>query len=855
MMASALPANHFNLNRLLQLQNQCCDTHLQATSINPKRNTKLTTRLFHGHRLCHAINPKTCPVRMVRSRVNGGGGEGGRIADAASQQSLSDAEPASICSSSFGDSYVSVFVRMLGLDNDPLDREQAVVALWKYSLGGKQCVDTLMQFRGCINLIINLLKSESHAACEAASGLLRMISSVNLYRELVAESGAIEEITALLSRSSLTSEVKEQSISTLWNLSVDEKLRMKIAHSDLLPLLIMFLDDEEIKVNEAAGGVLANLALSRSNHSIMVEAGVIPKLAKFLTMEVEGSKVIRKEAKGALLELAKDDYYRILIMEEGLVLVPLVGAAAYGSFRPALHSWPSLPDGTEFKRSSNSPSRYGASELLLGLNIEDNNANIDESKMNAIVGRTQQQFLARIGVIETEVNGKSSSGLSSSQYTLLPWKDGIARLVLILVLEDESAIERAANSIADASVNEIMRIAFKEAGAIKQLIWLLDHNSNAVRLAVTNALEKLSVSNAICQAAEAEGVISPLISILKDFKAPESLTEKTLTILARILDPTKEMKSKFYSGPVDGSKRIPSDRNPNPSIGLTEDVEEIYQSRSTAWKDMLDTVLICHLVEILKTSSPSLQRKATSIIEFMTLIKPCRDAIVTSNIESGLLAVFQQNALIDAGADQNGLKPELHAALVEEIGSAISDASRLLTKLLDFKEFLSSINSKEFVKLLRGIIKSDISLHYKDWVGACLVKLSTVSSPLENSISTEVTLYETIPRLIEQIKNSDLPAAQEAAVVELNRIISEGVVDSTRAVAAGGGIFLLVKLIDEGSERTVEAALAILYNLSMDSENHPAILAAGAVPVLRRIVLSERPQWIRALRLLRTLPT
>ena len=75
-------------------------------------------------------------------------------------------------------------------------------------------------------------------------------------------------------------QVKEQSLCTLWNLSVDEKLREKIANSDLLLLLIKFLEDEDVKVKEAAGGVLANLALSHSNHKTMVEAGVIPKLVR-----------------------------------------------------------------------------------------------------------------------------------------------------------------------------------------------------------------------------------------------------------------------------------------------------------------------------------------------------------------------------------------------------------------------------------------------------------------------------------------------------------------------------------------------------------------------------------------------
>lgn len=68
----------------------------------------------------------------------------------------------------------------------------------------------------------------------------------------------------------------------LWNLTADEKYRLKIANSALLPLLVKFLDDEDMKVIEAAGGVLANLALSRPNHNIMVEADVIPRLVRLV---------------------------------------------------------------------------------------------------------------------------------------------------------------------------------------------------------------------------------------------------------------------------------------------------------------------------------------------------------------------------------------------------------------------------------------------------------------------------------------------------------------------------------------------------------------------------------------------
>lgn len=675
----------------------------------------------------------------------------------------------------------------------------------------------------------------------------------------MADSGAVEEIYAVLRRSSLSSDVMEQGLCTLWNLSVDEKHRNKIANSDFLPLLIKFLEYEEVQVKEAAGGILANLALTASNHNNMIEAGVIPKLAMLLKNEAEGSKVIRNEATNALLELAKDEYSKILIMEEGLLLVPLVGAASYKSFKPPLYSWPSFPDGTKIEKTPK-PSRFGASELLLGLNIEDNNVNIEEGKKNAMIGRTRQQFLARIGAIETEEENKSMGGLPSNpRFTLLPWIDGVARLVLILGLEDESAIARAADAIADASINEHMRVSFKEAGAINSLVKLINHPSDTVKLAVLRAIKRLSISDDVCQRLEEQNALYSLVDLLSNSEISKSLTRMVLDILTRILDPSKEMKSKFYNGPVNGSIKA---RSAASNAGLTGN-ENLKVASTTSLEtvnvvDLLDSTVLSRLVDIMRTSSPDLQRKAASILEFASVIEPCMEKILSIDLETGLDAVLQQKTLNDTESEIDMQNPELYALEVEDAGYAISAASRLLARLLDFEQFCHIVNASHFTKLLRKVLKSDIPLYHKDWVAACLVKLSYLSGPnfdYNNPINLEVTLYETIPRLIEQMKTSYSREVEEASVVELNRITSEEVVNSTRAVAAGGGIFPLVKVLENGSERAVEAALAILYNLSMESENHAAIIAAGAVPILRRLVLAQGSHWMRALRLLRTLPT
>ena len=79
--------------------------------------------------------------------------------------------------------------------------------------------------------------------------------------------------------------------------------------------------------------------------------------------------------------------------------MPMIGAAAYKALTPGSYSWLSLPDGTKIEHSSEAPSKYDTSELLLRLNIDEKNAEIDKNKINAVVGQTHQQFLARIGAI------------------------------------------------------------------------------------------------------------------------------------------------------------------------------------------------------------------------------------------------------------------------------------------------------------------------------------------------------------------------------------------------------------------------------------------------------------------------
>lgn len=61
--------------------------------------------------------------------------------------------------------------------------------------------------------------------------------------------------------------------------------------------------------------------------------------------------------------------------------------------------------------------------------------------------------------------------------------------------------------------------------------------------------------------------------------------------------------------------------------------------------DLLDSAFLCRLIEILKTPSLNLQRKAASILEYVTAEETLIEKIISVDIASGLDAIFRQGSL------------------------------------------------------------------------------------------------------------------------------------------------------------------------------------------------------------------
>lgn len=71
----------------------------------------------------------------------------------------------------------------------------------------------------------------------------------------------------------------------------------------------------------------------------------------------------------------------------------------------------------------------------------------------------------------------------------------------------------------------------------------------------------------------------------------------------------------------------------------------VYSSSTTKAEDHLDSAFLDRLIEILKTASPNLQRKAASILEYVTADETLVQKLISVDIASGLDAIFQRGSV------------------------------------------------------------------------------------------------------------------------------------------------------------------------------------------------------------------
>ncbi|OAE19512.1 hypothetical protein AXG93_4794s1240 [Marchantia polymorpha subsp. ruderalis] len=749
--------------------------------------------------------------------------------------------------------YVGVFVRLLGLDNPEVEREEAVRALWRHSAGGKYYIDQIMEFPGCLNLIVSLLRSHRTAAAEAAAGVLRNISSIETYRSAVTEAGALEEILGLLTRRDIP-EVREHATCVLWNLSVEEGPRAKLVNPEILQVLSSMLGSEKDGEREAAAGVLANLTQSSCYSDELVKVGIIPKLAKILLDDGHGTKVSRQEAKNALIRLGQERHIEHLIIEEGLVFVPVIGASAYRSFKPLLQEAPTLPESVDVLQTAPKvPSTFGAGNLLLGLNWESRGNDIDDASRLIIEGRVRQQFLARVGVIGKKSSKTEESG--DEQVTLMSWWDGITRLVLILGLDNLNVAKQAVQALGSIAINEDNRQAIQKSGAIPHLVRLLGCGDEDIALAVTSTLNKLAISRQVRRSINSHNAQLALVAILNSVETSDDVREEMVCALSRLSKAEEEMEAVIQDGTISGLIDIVSSERA--SIEEKEEAEEILEEVASLKSEPRDGIVtgggLPHLLKIMERASVPYAEQAACLLDELATNSSNANAILAAGVESSLSKSLK--LLFD----------EVTVVTSDEIVLDREDGYRFVAALSRLVQTIARSakfeNPSELAKILRNILQDESApLNIKDWVSASLIKLEQVckgfgeDNPVEAFVDFEVHVRDTIPWLVRELGPDFSPIVRERAVTHLRLLLCQGSNAYATAVASAGAVDKLADLLKSGSDIARAASVSVLYTLSMNEENHPAMLAAGLAPCLVELVRRKVPEWRLAFYLLRALP-
>eukprot|EP00897_Mesotaenium_endlicherianum_P008955 jgi/Mesen1/8088/ME000434S07338 len=733
---------------------------------------------------------------------------------------------------------VHAFVAKLGFgaDRPEEEREQAIAKLWRHARLGPFAAGEVASCPGALSLIVR-----------------------------VQTAGALAHLS--------TNESAERR----------QKICEKIVGMEVVPTLTRMITAASEDEREAAVVVVANLALTRGNWAVLVEFGIISQLAKIINEECQVSKAALQRVRAVLTEMAgRDAALKSAVIEEGLAIVPLVGASAYASFKPLLQEEPRLPEklGQKIKLVRTPPEKdvFGAGKLLLGLQLPAG-AQVDAESAREMEGRVRQKFLARLGLLEPKPKEGAGAGAgaaaaaatasaaepadggsSSDKVTVMPWWDGVARLVLILGLENADVAARAADAVADFAIAEDHRQAIRRAGAVPQLVRLLSSGNEAATAAAASALERLALSPEVRRSIDSHGAIEPLVAVLCADSAPPDVKEKVqaplLNSLVIGLVPGRRGRAlgpKVRAGAVPGLvEMLEAEDTPSHAKLEAEEILEEISLKTGPREKIVAAGGVPPLVALLGGGGPLAERERAGHVLLNLLLDPANAEVV---IREGAISALE-NILslrdLDAGEEGGGaLDPTdgQHPAWL-----VVRTAVNIVTKLarLEPPRHREALASSGVVPALTSLLRSKSTpLDVKDVVSEAILTVRHVS------LDPEVTAYGTIPRLIGQINDDAPPPSRKEAVSVLQNLAAFGRPEYLAAIADFGGIFPLVQLLDDFNQPAREAALTILAKLGENDENHPAMVAAGAPSALEKVIrlryVEESEPWKKALGLLKLL--
>eukprot|EP00271_Cylindrocystis_brebissonii_P002691 TRINITY_DN13463_c0_g1_i1.p1 TRINITY_DN13463_c0_g1~~TRINITY_DN13463_c0_g1_i1.p1 ORF type:complete len:769 (+),score=185.64 TRINITY_DN13463_c0_g1_i1:82-2307(+) len=740
-------------------------------------------------------------------------------------------------------------------------------------MGGSSFVGEVADVPGGMLLVALLLSSERPSTALAAAGLLRNIAGVDEWQEAVVQAGAVEAAVGALERHKDVSQVMEQAVGLLANLSAKRAgVRWQLVHLGAVPAIVAMLDARYEGERQVAAQCVASLVEDSQHWQLLADCGVITKLARLVLDETGTSKTTRQEARTALSVLAQNPSHRFTVMENNLMVVPLIGANAYRSFRPILGAEAAvIPEiKPEARRAEGGrgqvESVFGAGELLLGLQMSEETMNLDEATAKEREGRARQHFLARIGVAERGLGkerqedeaGRNTGESQEEKTTVLPRWDGVPRLVLIIGLDDPEVAAQGAEAMAHFAVTNENRQMLRDAGALPHLVSLLGSGNERATYAAAHALEEMAASPEVRKAMNSHEAGSALVALLRAPDAPPAIKEKVAATLLRITEDRGEAREERKAA-IEGLVEALSEEGTPEEVRV--DAEETLERVALLKGDPRGMIMAAGaakpLLQMLSHGSLRERQKAAAIL---SQLAEEDESNAMALVSGGAVAALESVLALGEHPDPDEprvvrFEEPIDPMAALHLWEAQGAAATLVTKLAEHASLRETLFSSRLKVLLSDLLSSAAPLEIKSLASDSLLLLHG-----PRAVLTKVTSHETILRLAETLLSAEATDSDKEEVAEkLQRLALFGRPEYREAMARAGVVPPLLQLLRAGgvSERVKECVLTVLHFLIEDEENLAVMVSAGAEKILEGAINSKtlRPKnWKLALYILRALP-
>ena len=738
--------------------------------------------------------------------------------------------------------------------------------------------------------------SEAGGEEQAAAALANLASDSDANRDSIVEAGGIAPLLSLLESSSST-KAKERAIGAISQLASRRTIQKEIAKAGGIPLLASVILASQSNGKQEKGAdigiasklyALAAFAASqlakgnRLNQTALADAGAIQPLVAMLGSPNSDMQANAACALGTLAEAHSDNQAAIArtgaiapltsLVREGAPLVKEMCAGAL---------WAVCDDHAPNKSTV---TKLGGVEPLVGLLVS---------------GGTEASLIASVGALVSLATKHPENREAIAKLL-------VARLSSRVAMAGAGAVRvlRAVGMVCDEGAYPANQLALAKAGGLPSLIaWLsgsadarwLGGNPDAQREAA-HAVLSMVVNNATLQAAIVQlDAIPPLIELLiKAEQQAQAYAARTLFHLAATLEGVEAIEA---AGGVAPLVQLLSSEHP-----LLVDVGAVVISRLTTFSAHAVAVAggIAPLMKLISMGSHAAQQHAASALADIGSVPAHRDAIAFG-AEGSIQALvhllgshvagtpevaaraLSQLARDEAECANDGGVKAMEASVEAASGAkpgaarrqlilACGGIDRLIMMLWAIPnkglarrmwDLISSIvGSKDSVEVLNG--ETNSFLDVQSVAIAAMVKArATEKAALAQKAEKQqqhraqhaVTDKERVAdkgspsqKRWQAIANAASPTrtdtaqqqqAQQREVVEAREEAALALADLAygdramqSAILAAGGVPPLLRLIREGSAASQEAASRAIWHLCASLESQGVLVACGAVEEL-----------------------